>query len=203
MAETGRRADAGFHAGELAVQHRAGVAAQAARLVRMLEPVELDGGIAGFLADRTFAALTGRDDAGRLWVTPLTGSPGFLNVTSPTTLEVGVALPPGDPLHGLPAGQPVGLVVVEFAARRLGPDVFSYQLPERSFGIQEPLHVFAIGANPDQASRAAIERPVMDLFRPRDLELVLQLRVVLRWHASLSSGCLVAPIHGALDLQDG
>src|ERR1700744_5892018 len=118
MAETGRRADAGFHAGELAVQHRAGGAAQAARLVRMLEPVELDGGIAGFLADRTFAALTGRDDAGRLWVTPLTGSPGFLNVTSPTTLEVGVALPPGDPLHGLPAGQPVGLVVVEFAARR-------------------------------------------------------------------------------------
>ena len=78
MAETQRLADVGFHAGELAVQHRAGVEAQAARLVRMLEPVELDGGIARFLADRTFAALTGRDGGGQLWVTPLTGSPASL-----------------------------------------------------------------------------------------------------------------------------
>jgi uncharacterized protein len=118
MAMTHRLADAGFHAGELAVQHRAGVAAEAARLARMLEPVELDGGIARFLADRTFAALTGRDRAGCLWVTPLTGPSGFLNVTSLTTLEVSAALPAGDPLHALPAGQQVGLVVVEFAARR-------------------------------------------------------------------------------------
>lgn len=118
MPEMHRLADVGFHAGELAVQHRAGVEAQAARLARMLEPVELDGGIARFLAGRTFAALTGRDDADRLWVTPLTGPPGFLNVTSLTTLEVGAVLAVGDPLHGLPAGQQVGLVVVEFAARR-------------------------------------------------------------------------------------
>lgn len=81
MPETHRLADVGFHAGELAVQHRAGVQTQAARLARMLEPVELDRGIAGFLADRTFAALTGRDDAGRLWVTPLTGPPA--SSTSP------------------------------------------------------------------------------------------------------------------------
>jgi hypothetical protein len=113
-----RLADEGFHAGELAVQHRAGVAAQAARLVRMLEPAELDGGIARFLADRTFAALTGRDRTGRLWVTPLTGGPGFLSVTSATTLQVSATLPADDPLHELPADQPVGMVVVEFAARR-------------------------------------------------------------------------------------
>jgi hypothetical protein len=81
MPETHRPADAGFHAGELAVQHRAGVEAQVARLAPMLEPVELDGGIARFLADRAFAALTGRDDAGRLWVTPLTGPPA--SSTSP------------------------------------------------------------------------------------------------------------------------
>ncbi len=118
MAKTHRRPDAGFHAGELAVQHQAGVAAEAARLARMLEPVELGGGIARFLADRTFAVLTGRDHAGRLWVTPLTGPAGFLHVTSLTTLEVSAALPAGDPLHALPAGQQVGLVVVEFAARR-------------------------------------------------------------------------------------
>ncbi len=118
MPQTPRLTDEGFHPGELAVQHRAGVAAQAARLMRMLEPAELDGGIARFLADRTFGALTGRDRAGRLWVTPLTGRRGFLSVTSATTLQVSSTLPAGDPLHGLPADQPVGMVVVEFAARR-------------------------------------------------------------------------------------
>ena len=92
---------------------------------------------------------------------------------------------------------------VEFAARRLGPDVFPDQLPERSLSIQKPFQVFAIGAYLDQASRAAIERPVVDLRRSRDLELVLQLRVVLRRHASLLSGGLVAHIHGALDLEYG
>ncbi|HXL91074.1 MAG TPA: pyridoxamine 5'-phosphate oxidase family protein [Streptosporangiaceae bacterium] len=111
-------ADAGFHAGELAVQRRAGVQAQAARLSRMLEPVELDGGIVGFLADRTFAAMTGRDGEGCLWISPLTGPPGFLRVASLTALEVSTSIPPGDPLHGLDADQPVAVVVAEFATRR-------------------------------------------------------------------------------------
>jgi uncharacterized protein len=118
MAETNRPADVGFHTGELAVQRRAGVEHRAARLSRMLEPVELDGGIAAFLGDRTFAAMTGRDRAGTLWISPLTGRPGFLHVAPPTTLEIGATIPVGDPLHSLPAGQPVGTVVVEFATRR-------------------------------------------------------------------------------------
>jgi uncharacterized protein len=118
MAGTPPADDVGFHAGELAVQRRAGVEAQAARLSRMLQPVELDDGIAGFLADRTFAAITAREAAGQLWVSPLTGAPGFLHVTSPSALEVNAVIPTGDPLHGLPIGQQVGMVVVEFATRR-------------------------------------------------------------------------------------
>jgi hypothetical protein len=43
----------------------------------------------------------------------------------------------------------------------------------------------------------------VDLGCPRNLELVLQLRVVLRLHASLLSGCLIAHIHRALDLEYG
>jgi predicted pyridoxine 5'-phosphate oxidase superfamily flavin-nucleotide-binding protein len=108
----------GFHNGELAVQRRAGVQAQAARLRGMLEPVELRGGIVTFLADRTFAVITGRDAADRLWTSPLTGQPGFLEASSPTTLTIRAALPSGDPLYRMGAGQPVGLVVVEFATRR-------------------------------------------------------------------------------------
>lgn len=107
-----------FHDGELAVQRRAGVEAQAARLTGMLAPAELRGGLGMFLAGRTYAAMSARDAAGRLWVSPLAGPPGFLSPTGPATLEVHAAPTPGDPLHGLPAGQPVGLLVIEYAARR-------------------------------------------------------------------------------------
>ena len=51
--EPGRRPDVGFHAGELAVQQRAGTREEAARLSPMLDPAELRGGIVAFLADRT------------------------------------------------------------------------------------------------------------------------------------------------------
>ena len=116
--EPRRSADVGFHQGELAVQERAGTRQEAARLSPMLDPAELRGGIVAFLADRTFAALTARDADGRLWTSPLSGPPGFLEAVSPTTLAIHARLPAGDPLHGLPAGQQAGLVVVEFAARR-------------------------------------------------------------------------------------
>jgi hypothetical protein len=111
-------ADVGFHAGELAVQRRAGTREEADRLSPMLDPAELRGGIVAFLADRTFAVITARDADGRLWTSPLSGPPGFLEAVTLTTLAIHAKLPAGDPLHGLPAGQKVGLVVVEFAARR-------------------------------------------------------------------------------------
>src|SRR5579859_1267426 len=116
--EPGHRADVGFHAGEVAVQQRAGTREEAKRLAPMLDPAELRGGIVSFLADRTFAAITARDSDGRLWTSPLTGPAGFLEAVTPTTLEIHARLPEDDPLHRLPAGQPVGLVVVEFALRR-------------------------------------------------------------------------------------
>ncbi|MEI6252349.1 MAG: pyridoxamine 5'-phosphate oxidase family protein [Mycobacteriaceae bacterium] len=118
MSENNRFAAVGFHGGELAVQQRAGVQAQAARLSGMLEPAELRAGVLAFLAERTFAVITALGETGRLWTSPLTGQPGFLTATSPTTLAVGAAPPHGDPLHRLPPGQPVGMIVIDFAARR-------------------------------------------------------------------------------------
>ena len=85
MPEPHRPADTGFHAGELAVQQRAGTRALAARLSPMLEPAELRGGIVAFLADRTFAVITARDAGGRLWTSPLSGPPGFLEAATPAT----------------------------------------------------------------------------------------------------------------------
>ncbi len=118
MTGTAQLADAGFHAGERAVQRKAGVEKDAARLARMLEPARLAGGLAGFLSDRTFLVISGRDAAGRLWMSPLVGPPGFLEVLSDTILAVHAVIPAGDPLHGLPSGQKIGMTAVEFATRR-------------------------------------------------------------------------------------
>jgi predicted pyridoxine 5'-phosphate oxidase superfamily flavin-nucleotide-binding protein len=118
MRSRGHGHASGFHAGELAMQRRAGVEAEAARLTPMLAPAELRAGLAAFLAERTFAVLAARDSAGRLWASPLAGRAGFLTVTSPTTLRVRAPIWAGDPLHGLPPSQQAGLIAVEFATRR-------------------------------------------------------------------------------------
>jgi uncharacterized protein len=108
----------GFHGGELAVQRRAGVTQQAARLSPMVARGELRGGIAAFLANATFAAITARDRSGRLWTSPLVGAPGFLTAASPTSLAIDTIPHAADPLHDVPGGQPVGLIVMDFAAKR-------------------------------------------------------------------------------------
>src|ERR1700754_4501091 len=110
--------DVGFHSGELAVQRRAGVEAEAARLRPMMAPGELRGGAPAFLAHGSFAAITARDRDGRLWTSPLVGPPGFMAATTPTRLSLRNMLPIGDPLHGLPENQPIGIVVMDFAAKR-------------------------------------------------------------------------------------
>ncbi len=108
----------GFHEGELAVQVRAGVVAQAARLGgTMLAAPDLNGGISIFLAERDLAVLTARGRDGRLWTSPLFASPGFLEARD-RTLTIHATPPVGDPLDALAEGQPVGLLAIEFATRR-------------------------------------------------------------------------------------
>jgi predicted pyridoxine 5'-phosphate oxidase superfamily flavin-nucleotide-binding protein len=111
-------AEFGFHDGELAVQRRAGVLTQTARLgAAMLATPDLDGGIGHFLADRDFAVITARDSGGRLWTSPLLAAAGFLEGGG-RTLTVHATPDRGDPLYGLAEGQPIGLLAIEFATRR-------------------------------------------------------------------------------------
>lgn len=107
-----------FHPGELKVQRRAGVRQLAARLEGMLETPDLTGGLSRFLAGRTYAALSARDRDSRLWVSPLAGDPGFLEVLGPTRLRIHAGPTTGDPLHEPPVGQAIGLLVIEYAIRR-------------------------------------------------------------------------------------
>ena len=111
-------AHTGFHAGELLVQQRAGVVDDAARLGHMVEPSELTEAHTRFLQGRTLALVTARDADGLLWISPISGQPGFLEATSPAELTIRTSPVPGDPLHGLTAPQPVGVLVIEPANRR-------------------------------------------------------------------------------------
>jgi len=107
----------GFHEGELSVQRRAGVDAEAARLSGMVAPASISRGVSAFLAERRFAVLSARDVHGRLWAAPLAGSPGFLD-GSGSRLVVHAKPATGDALAALPDGQLVGLLAIEFAIRR-------------------------------------------------------------------------------------
>jgi predicted pyridoxine 5'-phosphate oxidase superfamily flavin-nucleotide-binding protein len=107
----------GFHAGEVEVQNRAGVRAVADSREGMLDPANLHEGAVRFLAGLTFAPLSGRDADGRMWVTALEGPEGFL-AGGADRLTVHAAPRKGDPLEGLPTGDSVGLIAIEFATRR-------------------------------------------------------------------------------------
>lgn len=108
----------GFHDGERAVQQRAGVGAAAARLEGMLGPAALGPGVARFFGEPTFAAICASDRGGLLWVSPLVGPPGFLQVTSPTSLEIARAPGDRDPLFDPPVPQHVGLIAIDYGRRR-------------------------------------------------------------------------------------
>jgi len=99
------------------VQLRAGVLDDAARLAPMLDTPDLSGGFARFLAGRTFVVLTARDGSGRLWASPIFEDPGFVSARG-QSMAVAAVPRPGDPLADLAAGQPVGLLAIDFSTRR-------------------------------------------------------------------------------------
>jgi uncharacterized protein len=107
----------GFHPGELAVQQRAGLLAQAARLEGMLAPALLGRSAAMFLANQRLAVLTARDDTGRLWTSPLVGTPGFLEASA-EILTINTTIARTDPLCAITPGSDIGIVIVDFAAGR-------------------------------------------------------------------------------------
>jgi predicted pyridoxine 5'-phosphate oxidase superfamily flavin-nucleotide-binding protein len=83
----------------------------------MLAPASLGGGFTSFLAAQAFAVVAGRDVDGRLWASPLADRPGFL-AGRHDVLQVTVVPEPNDPLSGLPAGQPVAVIVPDLGRRR-------------------------------------------------------------------------------------
>lgn len=115
-----------FHRGELAMQQRAGVAAQARRVGGIIGD-SIPENFARFLATVRMAAVGAEDEAGRLWATILVGPRGFLAARGPEDardrLEVAARPAPGDRLAAVLAGESgagraAGLVAIDPPTRR-------------------------------------------------------------------------------------
>ncbi len=107
-----------FHPGELAVQERAGVRSEAARLGKSLQAV-IPPPAREFLRQRRFIVLGSLDADGRVWASLLTGAPGFLQASDEHLLRIAAQPAPGDPLtENLHGNQPVGTLTMDLATRR-------------------------------------------------------------------------------------
>lgn len=108
-----------FHAGERAVQARAGVAERMAqvgpRVFRDFMPEQHRE----LFEKLPFMLLGARDARDRPWATLLAGPPGFVRTPDAKTLRLAASLAAWDPLaDALARGQPVGLLGIELATRR-------------------------------------------------------------------------------------
>ena len=108
-----------FHAGEHAVQSALGVREQVAPWARRAVHPYLTQQLRDFFAQLPWVVATARDDAGRPWVTLLSGEPGFAHSPTPQTLRIEGTLPEGDALTGqLEQGADLGLLGIEPHTRR-------------------------------------------------------------------------------------
>ena len=109
----------GYHAGQRAVQQRAGETAVAERLERAIR-AELPDVAQEFLAGLPQLFVAATDPAGRVWASVLSGPPGFVDARDERTLAVAAHPPAGSPLAAALGGGPaaVGLLGIEPETRR-------------------------------------------------------------------------------------
>lgn len=107
-----------YHPGELAVQARAGVQAEAQALSKgistMVKPTARD-----FLQNQQLAIASTIDPNGQIWASLLTGEPGFVQALPEQIVQIHATPIPGDPLEeNLNARPEIGLLVIDLATRR-------------------------------------------------------------------------------------
>lgn len=107
-----------YHPGELEVQDRAGVQHQAGRVGKIIGAA-MPLAAQEFLRRQPFAVLSSVDARGRVWVSLLTGTPGFMRAIDEQTVAIDSVLPDHDPLReNLQANPSAGMLVMEFATRK-------------------------------------------------------------------------------------
>ena len=108
-----------YHAGERAVQTRAGVRERAERAgLRMIRDFMPEQHRALF-ETLPYVIVGSLDAADRPWASILTGAPGFMRAPDARLLEIGARPVSGDPLAAnLARGAPVGVLGIELETRR-------------------------------------------------------------------------------------
>jgi predicted pyridoxine 5'-phosphate oxidase superfamily flavin-nucleotide-binding protein len=108
-----------FHAGERAMQARAGVAERMAEIGHRVVRGEMPDQHRELFEKLPFMLVGAMDAAGRPWATMATGQPGFVRTPDARTLRLGQR-PIGEDVLGLQLspGRPVGLLGIEPATRR-------------------------------------------------------------------------------------
>ncbi|TDF45401.1 pyridoxamine 5'-phosphate oxidase family protein [Streptomyces sp. WAC05374] len=112
-----------YHHGSLAVQTRVGVRDLADHVGRSIGP-GIRPVAAAFLELQPMLVIGAADRDGRVFGSLLTGPPGFVRATGPTSVSVTGGVPEGDPLAGVlgpggpPAGTPVGTIALDPRTRR-------------------------------------------------------------------------------------
>ncbi|GJG97604.1 pyridoxamine 5'-phosphate oxidase family protein [Cupriavidus pauculus] len=108
-----------WHAGELSMQRKLGVAERMADVGRRVIRDYMPDQHRQFFAGLPFLVLGAVDEAGDPWATVIAGRPGFTQSPASKSLHVAVVTDPRDPASaGLVDGAGVGLLGVEFQTRR-------------------------------------------------------------------------------------
>ncbi len=108
-----------FHAGEQAVQARLGVRETIEPWARKVIRSYMPDQHRDFYEQLPFAVAAARDDAGRPWVTLLTGDPGFITSPDESTLVFEAGALPGDAIESsIGVGAELGLLGIELDTRR-------------------------------------------------------------------------------------
>lgn len=108
-----------FHAGERALQERAGVRERMAELGARAIREHMPAQHRDFFALLPWLVIGSIDDAGQPWASALAGAPGFVRSPDPSTLRVAALPPPDTPLAaGLRPGAPLGLLGLQPHTRR-------------------------------------------------------------------------------------
>jgi uncharacterized protein len=108
-----------FHAGERAVQRRAGVEQIADQVATLIMPV-VPPDFGTFLSGLPFVVVASQDAAGRVWASLVAGSEGFARVLDDRHVLLAAAPGQSDPLDdalGLPRPS-IGVLAIEPATRR-------------------------------------------------------------------------------------
>jgi len=107
-----------YHAGELAVQTRVGVQAEAARLTKIVG-ASINQTAQDFLLTQRFAIASTIDRHGKVWASLLAGKPGFVQVVTEQMVQIQAIPIPGDPLlENLAQSDDIGVLAIDLATRR-------------------------------------------------------------------------------------